>query len=302
MSPPLCKKASKVLLVNVDSKIPNLALMKLSAWYKSQGSEVGFNVNDPDLIIASVIFKRNRSMALGVARMYPDAKFQIGGTGYDLKAELPSDVERIAPDYSIYPDLTYSMGFTTRGCIRRCHFCVVPQKEGGLVRWQHPRLFHDPSFKEIMLLDNNWLADKEWFMETSDWIIERGLKVHEHGMDIRLVDDQLAEQLARIQWAGPLHFAYDSEAITADVERGIDCLIRAGIDLRQDVRFYVYVDSDQEYESGVRRCRWLKDHNTTPFVMFNIDKPRTERIKHLQRWANKPWIFWSCDIEQYGEA
>lgn len=295
-------KASKVLLIDVDSKLPNLALMKLSAWYRAQGAEVGFNVTDPDLILASVVFKRNKARALGMTKLYPGIPVQLGGTGYDLKTSLPEEVERIRPDYSIYPGLNYSMGFTTRGCIRRCPFCVVPEKEGRLTRWQHPSEFHNPAFKEIMLLDNNWLADREWFFETSDWIISQGLKVREHGMDIRLIDDELAAQLARMKWAAPLHFAYDSEAITESVEQGIDCLVRNGINVRQNVRFYVYVDSDQDYDSGVRRCRWLKAHNTTPFVMFNIDRPRTERIKHLQRWANLAWIFRSCDIDQYGVA
>jgi hypothetical protein len=29
-----------ILLVDVDSKIPNLALMKLSAWHKAKGNQV----------------------------------------------------------------------------------------------------------------------------------------------------------------------------------------------------------------------------------------------------------------------
>ena len=41
---------SKILLIDVDSKIPNLALMKISAYHKSIGDAVGFNVEDPDKI------------------------------------------------------------------------------------------------------------------------------------------------------------------------------------------------------------------------------------------------------------
>jgi hypothetical protein len=292
----------KVLLVDIDSLIPNLALMKLSAWHKARGDEVGFNVTDPDLVYASVIFKKNAHLTDGLSMYYPRANILIGGTGHDLVTELNPENERLMPDYSIYPKMNYSLGFTTRGCIRKCHFCVVPQKEGKLQCWQHPKEFHNPAFKEIMILDNNWLADREWFFETSNWIIERGLALHEHGMDIRLVDDEIAEQLARIKWANKLHFAFDSENILEPVKSGIDCLKRAGISVRRSVLFYVYVDSDDEYESGVKRCRQLKEYKTTPFVMFNVDKERTRRIKNLQRWANRPALFWSMDIEQYGKV
>jgi len=61
-----CKVTSKrVLLIDVDSKIPNLALMKLSSWHKARGDLVGFNVIDPDLIYASVVFKKNRHLVDG---------------------------------------------------------------------------------------------------------------------------------------------------------------------------------------------------------------------------------------------
>ncbi len=33
--------------------------------------------------------------------------------------------------------------------------------------------------------------------------------------------------------------------------------------------------------------------------MCNIDRPKTQRMKDLQRWANKPCIYWSIDIDEY---
>ncbi|GAH86063.1 unnamed protein product, partial [marine sediment metagenome] len=44
----------------------------------------------------------------------------LGGSGIDLKAELPPEVEHLMPDYSLYPGIDSSMGFTSRGCIRNC--------------------------------------------------------------------------------------------------------------------------------------------------------------------------------------
>lgn len=291
----------KVLLVQVDGKLPNLALMKLSSWHKSQGDEVGFNVNNPDKVYVSVVFKKNRENAKGIPRLYPDAEVFFGGPGYDLDIELPEEVEFSVPDYSIYPKMDFSMGFTTRGCIRNCYFCIVPEKEGPLTIWQHPMDFHNPAFRTIMLLDNNWLADKEWFLETSQWILDKGLKVWEHGMDIRLLDKDIVSRLAQLKWAKPLHFAYDSDDLAEPVERGIKLLNDGGVDVRSKVRVLVYMDdsSQSEFDSVLNRCRRLKKWGATPLVMFNIDKKPTKTVNHLRRWTGRPWLFWKIDFEEY---
>ena len=108
----------RVLLIDVDSKIPNLALMKIAMYHRTQGDTVGFNIEDPDKVYASVVFKRNHHSVDGLRVFYPNADINIGGSGYDLSLSLPPEVERMTPDYSIYPDCDRYYGFTTRGCIR----------------------------------------------------------------------------------------------------------------------------------------------------------------------------------------
>ena len=107
-----------VLLVDVDSKIPNLALMKISAWHKAQGDNVGFAIENPDKVYISCVFKKNAGQAKGIARFYPSAEIDIGGSGIDLKKGLPEEIEMIKPDYDLYPS-TYSQDYTTRGCGRK---------------------------------------------------------------------------------------------------------------------------------------------------------------------------------------
>ncbi len=227
----------KILLVDVDSTIPNLALMKLSAFHRSQGDIVGFNVSEPDIVYASVVFKKNKHLVDGLKMFYPDAKIEIGGSGYDLIRWLPPNIEGGCPDYSLYPDIVYSMGFTSRGCIRDCYFCIVPEKEGIYQRHQHPSEFvrHD----KVKLLDNNWYADPEWFFETSDWLIDNEVAVDvTQGMDIRLLTPDIAEQLKRLKWWSTIHFSYDSEDYTKDVLDGINVLKSVGIDTKNDCSFY----------------------------------------------------------------
>ena len=71
--------AIKTLLVDVDSTIPNLALMHISAWKKAEGHEVGFGITDPDEIYASVIFDWNRHKLDGLRFLYPGAIIDGGG-------------------------------------------------------------------------------------------------------------------------------------------------------------------------------------------------------------------------------
>ena len=171
----------KVLLIDIDSKIPNLALMKISAYYKSRGDNVGFtNTDNPDMIYASVIFRKNKHKVDGIPFMYPGAKIEIGGPGYDLKKTLPDEIEFGKPDYSLYPECDYSIGFSSRGCIRNtktCPFCIVPIKEGAFRRNQHPEEWYNSNFDKIIFLDNNILADPEWFFEITGLCIEKNLKV-----------------------------------------------------------------------------------------------------------------------------
>ena len=89
----------------------------------------------------------------------------------------PEEVDRMMPDYSIYPDNDMSIGFTTRGCNRNCYFCHVREKEGKFRRFQHPSEFHNPAYKKMSILDNNLLFDKSWFFEVTDWARENKVKL-----------------------------------------------------------------------------------------------------------------------------
>ena len=176
----------RILLIDVDSKIPNLALMKILAWHKAKGDIVvlvhGSQVelgDKPDKVYASIIFKKNKHVLDYLLSSFPGIPIDIGGSGYNLKKELPPEIENMAPDYSLYPEFDYSIGFSSRGCIRNtktCPFCILPIKEGRFMRAQHPREWYNPAFSKITFLDNNILADKEWFMEIAAWCMRRSLR------------------------------------------------------------------------------------------------------------------------------
>ena len=285
----------KVRLVDVDSRIPNLALMKLSAHHKGRGHTVSFDEPDPDLIYASVIFSKNRWKADGLRFMFPNAEIVIGGSGYDLTIHLPDEIERIKPDYDLYPKMQYSLGFTTRGCIRACPFCIVPQKEGRFRKAQHIREWHDDRFSSTVCLDNNVYADKAWFFENTDYVLESGLKYNAvQGMDIRILDEEIAGRLADLKWSGQMHFAFDNLRDEADVRRGIQLLQDAGVRTRHDVSMYVLVGYNTTPTEDLHRIRVLREIGATAFVMQYRRSPWTRRFARL---LNRPQIFWSCDLD-----
>ena len=298
----------KVLLIDIDSTIPNLALMKISAYHKSLGDEVGFNITDPNKVYASVIFKKNRHMVDGLRFYYPNAEIDIGGSGYDLHKTLPDYIEAMTPDYDMYPENTSYYGFTTRGCIRHCPFCIVPRKEGKFRRlyatadeaWDH--IIGDKRrFNNITFLDNNILADKEWFLELAkDLDFKRyGYKVDfNQGLDIRLMDKDIAEALAKMRPINDWKFAFDNMDYKDDVLRGIGILKAAGIDTRHSCIFYVYTHDDAAVPDAIERMRILKENDAGAYVMLNMDAPKTKRMADLKRWS-RPWLFWSIDIADY---
>lgn len=285
----------KIRLVDVDSKIPNLALMQISSYFRSRGDITGFDIEDPDEVYISCVFSKNADQARGIGRFYPNASVMVGGSGVNY-LPLPELMQKIYPDYSLYPQNKKSIGFTTRGCIRACKFCIVPQKEGKFQRWQHISEFHNPNFKSVMCLDNNILADREWFFENTDFVLENNLKWNPiQGLDIRLLTSEIAERLKQTRLDGCLHFAFDNMKDEADVICGIETLRNAGIDLKHNVQFYVLVGFNTTDAEDKYRCRLLKTNGTNPFVM---QYARTKQTRKLAHWANRKHIFWACDIDE----
>jgi hypothetical protein len=287
----------KVLLVDVDSKIPNLALMKISKWHKLKGDDVGFCIENPDKVYISCIFKKNAEQAKGIPMFYPDAEIDIGGSGINLKKELPEYIEYLKPDYDLYPS-TYSQGYTTRGCIRKCEFCIVPEKEGKIHTIQHPSTFHDEKFDTCMIMDNNlFAAPNNWQEQIFNWFSYSKIKMlSPQGWDIRLLNEPRANYLKQIKHAGMIHFAWDNHKDEPAVIKGIEILKNLHFDLHHKVSIYVLCGFNTSFDEDLYRCETLKSLGVQSFVM---PYRKTKEISALARWANRPWLYWSINFKDY---
>lgn len=282
----------RIGLVDVDSKIPNLALMKISAYHKTRGDDVEFHmpIARYDRIYAAKVFDFTPDY-----RYFPaDAEVVRGGSGYDLAVELPDEIVQCFPDYSLY-NCDYAIGFTTRGCIRRCPFCVVPIKEGGIRVAGDIYDFWNGQ-KRLMLLDNNLTALPDQFERICKQLIaERVQTDFSQGLDIRLITEEMAQLLKMVRRWKRIHFAFDSVALEQQVRRGIEILTK--YINPHDLSFYVLIGYDSTPEEDLFRVELLRSYRISPFVMpFRKSDPYQRRFA---RWVNMKAIFASVSWEEY---
>jgi len=193
-----------VLLIDVDSRLPNVALMKLSRHCRECGRAVKLLRKEAflpgaDAVYTSSVFSTPASAARvdRLRRYYGDA-MQVGGSGVDLKRRLPPEIEALPADFDLYPELEgRAIGFLTRGCSSRCSFCVVPQKEGPVRRVSDL----DPLLagrKKLILLDDNILAHPDAGALLEE-MAGREVKVNfTQTLDLRFLSRELAAILKRV--------------------------------------------------------------------------------------------------------
>lgn len=218
-------------LIDVDSKIPNLALMKISNYYKCLGEEVEFVQENKEYekIYASTIFTRSKDKVEKLIEKYGN-DIEVGGTGWDIKKELHSEIEKTRPDYDLYTVneianrmkgimtkekklkkateiVNAGMGFTSRGCIRNCGFCFVPTKEGKFRQETPISEIINPKSNIIILHDNNLTADPSCIDKLHE-IRDRKLIVDiNQGCDVRLMTEDIAKAMSEVKHLRSLHYA-----------------------------------------------------------------------------------------------
>lgn len=305
----------RVGLIDADrTGFPNVALMKLSAWHKAQGDSVRLvrGPLDVDETIkrwyASVVFSWNRRLALALASMYG---VTIGGSGVDLRATLPPEVEAMRPDYSLY-DIDYGLGYLMRGCIWTCKFCVVPEKEGKPreVATIDDLINHESGRKRpfIVLLDNEFFWREKWAIAKLQEFTERGIDFcPSQGLDVRVLTVPLVEALAASPFWNvkrsrrQITFAFDDLKIEKQYRRGVEMLLAKMA--AWHLQSFVLVGFNSTIEQDLRRIAIIREYGIDPFVMVYRDYdtgqcPRDRQLRNLARWVNRR-LYKTCAFEDY---
>jgi len=277
----------KVLLIDIDSKIPNLALHKIAKYHTDKGDTVEWNLPLyrplADQVYVSCVFEKNKGKCYDYE---DDPKCLIGGSGYSLDIELPEEIENINPKLNL--------GFTTRGCIRNCKFCIVPQKEGKIRPVGDLVDLWDGKSKDITLLDNNILALPDHFKAMCRQARDIDVRLDfNQGLDCRLMTEEIAWQLDHIKYQ-ELHFAWDDLSYEKDVIKTIDLMGE------KRCTWLVLVGFDTTLEEDLYRVSYLKSRNQNAYVMRYNGKTNKE-LTALSRWVNNRVWFQAITWDQFLE-
>ena len=282
----------KVLLLNIDSKLPNIALKKVEMWHKQQGDDVVWGMplelHSADKVYASCIFTKNQDKILNYIGLRSD--LIGGGTGYDFMVKLPPEIE------GMKPKINY--GFTTRGCIRNCPFCFVPEAEGYVRAVGDIYDIWDGKAKGITLLDNNILALPNHFNKICQQLYDEQLAIDfNQGLDIRLLDEHAIDWLNKVKLNGGVRFAFDFPSLEPIIRRKV-ALLREQFN-RKYILFYVLVGFDTTFEEDLHRCNVLRELGCRPYVMRHEKTPKEKRYIRLAEWCNQFWTFAKYDFETF---
>jgi hypothetical protein len=297
-----------VRLLQLDGKLPNLALMRLAHHWRAKKLDVDFHfagstaavdraiapvLERPGWVFASLIFEKTRPIAEHLRARYPAAV--IGGTGWDVASNLEGyGVATDGPlDYSIYPSYQHSIGFTQRGCRLKCDFCVVPRKEGKVRETQTVAEVWrgDPHPKHLVLLDNDFFGQPRWRDRIRE-IRDGGFKVNFcQGINARLLRDEAAEAIASVPYYDSkferrqIYTAWDSIGDRETLFRGLAALTKHGI-RPSHIMVYVLVGywrGPAVNEDDLARIRELRAFGAVPYPM---PYARTKELVGFQRWVH----------------
>lgn len=263
---------------------PNYALMKISAYHKALGDTVEWFVPTEryDRVYSSKVFDFTPENPY----LPPDTI--KGGTGYDVHSRLPDEIESCYPDYSIYPECDYAIGYITRGCPNHCRWCIVPEKEGGITPYRTWQQLVRPDTDKLVLMDNNILAC-DYGIGQLESLIGSGYRIDlNQGMDARLVTDKIARILSKLQWIRHIRFSCDSTPQIEAIFRAADLLKGYGV---KPYRLFVYLLVTDDLENAayrVNELKKLKGINIYAQAERNVRQgivPNKQQLEFTQRYV-----------------
>jgi hypothetical protein len=232
----------------------------------------------------------------------------------DFAEELYADdvngtpIEDLVPDYSILGQIDYQypvrdayFAYTSRGCIRKCHFCGVPKLEGGqrdtdsltdLVRAIDER--YGPK-KDLILMDNNVVASarfKEIIAEIRDLGFTPGAKLlrpgarasvqrrvdFNQGVDARILckDKMYLRELSSI-CLKPLRIAFDHLGVRKPYEQAVRYAAEFGLTELSNYMLYNFHDGPEDLFERMRLNVTLNEELNVRVWSFPMRYQPTDR-------------------------
>lgn len=328
-------------------RFPNLVCMKLSNYLRIEKGKNPVlkldydNLEDYEAVYIAKVFT-DTPFPEGIVET---DKIHLGGTGFyfDKAPNLPDEIEHYMPDYHLYDNwiaeqvakarkkaeleqkdfnenryliqfkeyLEYSIGFLTRGCFRKCPFCVN-QKYDHVFKHSPLREFYDPTRKKICLLDDNVLG----YPKFNELIEELSLTKHafkfKQGLDERLLTDEKGKLLFSLKYDGDFTFAFDNLSDYDLIHKKLEILKKYR--KRKGIRFYVLVGFEstdyKDIESAFIRIELLLRYGCLPYIMRyqSKDDAPWKKSKYsslyvtIARWCNQANIVKKMTFREFCHA
>lgn len=334
------------LIGRTKHRFPNLACEKLAGYWKAQGAEVTLlmdydHFDDYDHVYVSKVFTDTP-----VPEWLKDTeKVSIGGTGFyfDKAPDLPDEIEHHMPYYRLYDEwiqgevararieyakqgrkfneknymvqfkeyTDYSIGFVTRGCFRKCKFCVN-QKFDHVFKHSPISEFYYDDCKKICLLDDNFLGYPGWREILQQLIDMKKPFKFKQGLDERLLTDEKCEMLFSANYDGDFTFAFDNISDYALILKKLQMIRR--YTKSRSIKFYVLVGFEStdyiDIENAFKRIALLFNYSCLPYIMRYQNKNETpwkdsefrSLYVSLARWCNQPSIVKKMSFREFCEA
>jgi hypothetical protein len=293
----------RIGLIAVDSRFPNLALMKIAGWHKAQGDDVDWYnpFEEYDIVYMAKVF----TFTPDFGQYITNAKhIRKGGTGYDIHVELPKEMEFSMPNYSIYPsiDRRTAYGFLTRGCPNKCKWCVVPRKEGNIRPYMDVDDVAIDGRTNLILMDNNVLAS-DYGLQQIEKIIKNGYRVDfNQALDARLVTEDIAKMLAQVRWISVIRFGCDTPKQIGECNRAMQMIDKHR---KNPASYLLYTMIGDDINEDYARLSAFRDNKRVrivaqPYRDFNNPNqiiPQWQ--KDMARWAMRREIYATCDFKDY---
>ena len=329
----------KIAIIDADligrkrHRFPNLACMKISAYHKRFGDVVVLKtdyegLSDFDKVYLSKVFTDTPVPEV----VFSFSHLSYGGTGfyYDKAPALPFEIEHQMPDYHLYDEWVktqmehggkrteyayytdYSIGFLTRGCFRKCEFCVNRNYDRVC---EHSPLaeFYDPARPKICLLDDNFFGSPNWKALLEVLQATKKPFQFKQGLDERLLTDEKCKLLFVSNYDGDYIFAFDNVADAELIERKIK-LVRKYTNAV--LKFYCFTgyDRNDQWDDAFwatdifdlfTRIEILSRNGCIPYVMRfarYTESPYRGMYVTLARWCNQPAFFKKKSLREFAVA
>ncbi len=320
------------LLGRKSQRFPNLVCMKLSSFYKKD--------NDVRLILDYLELKEAQYDKIFLSKVFSDTiipewvmgleNLEYGGTGffYDKAPTLSYEIEHSKPDYELYNEfvkqqlelgeskiklkyyIDYAIGFYTRGCFRKCGFCV--NKNYNKVE-NHSEIeeWWDDGKKKICLLDDNFLGCSNWKEKLQKLIETKKSFQFKQGLDIRLITEEKAEMLSKSKYDQNVYFAFDNIKDKNIIDTKLELWRK--FNPNKNTNLYVFCGFDREDKYDYKfwrqdlvdlfdRIEIIMKRKCYPYIMRheNYEKSPFRGIYiTVCRWCNQPALYKKMSLNEF---